>query len=94
MNPKGSYMANHDSSNRSFEEKVQVRQDQFETWVRSFGRGSWARIIRMARKPTKMEFRQTIVVCGIGMFILGFVGFVMLWLMDTELPKFFAWIVS
>jgi protein transport protein SEC61 subunit gamma-like protein len=87
-------MASHDSTSHSFEEKVQARQDQFESWVRSFGKGSWARIIRMARKPTKMEFRQTILVCGIGMFILGFIGFVMLWLMDTELPKFFAWIVS
>ena len=87
-------MASHDSSNRSFEEKVQVRQDQFETWVRSFGKGSWARIIRMARKPTKMEFRQTIWVCGIGMFILGFIGFIILVAMDTVLPKFFAWIVN
>ena len=87
-------MASHDSSNRSFEEKVQVRQDQFETWVRSFGKGSWARIIRMARKPTKMEFRQTIWVCGIGMFILGFIGFIILVAMDTVLPKFFAWIVT
>ncbi|PXF23113.1 MAG: protein translocase SEC61 complex subunit gamma [Methanobacteriota archaeon] len=48
----------------------------------------------MARKPTKMEFRQTIWVCGIGMFILGFVGFIILLAMDTVLPKFFAWIVT
>jgi len=78
----------------SFEERVQDIQDNIETSVRKLGRGSWARILRMARKPTKMEFRQTIVVCGIGMFVLGFIGFVMLWLMDTELPKFFAWIVN
>jgi len=45
-------------------------------------------------KPTKMEFRQTIWVCGIGMFVLGFIGFVMLWLMDTELPKFFQWLIG
>jgi protein transport protein SEC61 subunit gamma-like protein len=87
-------MASEDSTSKSFEDRVQSRQDQFETWVRSFGRGSWARIIRMARKPTKMEFRQTIWVCGIGMFVLGFIGFVMLWLMDTELPKFFQWLIG
>jgi protein transport protein SEC61 subunit gamma-like protein len=87
-------MASSDSTSKSFEDRVQSRQDQFETWVRSFGRGSWARIIRMARKPTKMEFRQTIWVCGIGMFVLGFIGFVMLWLMDTELPKFFQWLIG
>ncbi len=87
-------MASSDSTSKSFEDRVQSRQDQFETWVRRFGRGSWARIIRMARKPTKMEFRQTIWVCGIGMFVLGFIGFVMLWLMDTELPKFFQWLIG
>jgi len=87
-------MASEDSTSKSFEDRVQGRQDQFETWVRSFGRGSWARIVRMARKPTKMEFRQTIWVCGIGMFVLGFIGFVMLWLMDTELPKFFQWLIG
>ncbi|HIG20796.1 MAG: protein translocase SEC61 complex subunit gamma [Methanobacteriota archaeon] len=87
-------MASEDSTSKSFEDRVQARQDQFETWVRSFGRGSWARIVRMARKPTKMEFRQTIWVCGIGMFVLGFIGFVMLWLMDTELPKFFQWLIG
>jgi protein translocase SEC61 complex gamma subunit len=48
----------------------------------------------MARKPSKAEFRQTIWVCGIGMFVLGFIGFVMLWLMDTELPKFFSWLIG
>lgn len=87
-------MASEDSTSKSFEDRVQARQDQFETWVRSFSRGSWARIIRMARKPSKMEFRQTIWVCGIGMFVLGFIGFVMLWLMDTELPKFFQWLIG
>ncbi len=87
-------MASSDSTSKSFEERVQVRQDQFESWVRSFGKGSWARILRMARKPSKQEFRQTVWVCGIGMFVLGFIGFVVLWLMDTELPKFFSWLVG
>ena len=87
-------MASEDSTSKSFEDRVQARQDQFETWVRSFGRGSWARIIRMARKPSKMEFRQTIWVCGIGMFVLGFIGYVLLWFMDTELPKFFRWLIG
>ncbi len=98
MNPRGSDVASGDSrfgdGDASFEERVQDIQDNIETSVRKLGRGSWARILRMARKPTKMEFRQTIWVCGIGMFILGFVGFIILLAMDTVLPKFFAWIVT
>ena len=38
----------------SFEERVQDIQDNIETSVRKLGRGSWASILRMARKPTKM----------------------------------------
>lgn len=87
-------MGSNDSTSKSFEDRVQHRQDQFESWVRSFGKGSWARILRMARKPSKQEFRQTVWVCGIGMFVLGFIGFIVLWLMDTELPKFFSWLVG
>jgi protein translocase SEC61 complex gamma subunit len=53
-----------------------------------------ARILKMARKPSKQEFRQTIIVCGIGMFILGLIGFAMLVLMDNILPSFFDWLTK
>ena len=28
-------------------------------------------VLKMAKKPSKQEFRQTVIVCGIGMFVLG-----------------------
>jgi preprotein translocase subunit Sss1 len=40
----------------------------------------------MARKPTPQEFKQTCIICGIGMFVLGGIGFAMLVLMDNFLP--------
>ena len=43
----------------------------------------------MARKPTPQEFKQTSIICGIGLFVLGFIGFVMLILMDSFIP----WII-
>jgi len=51
-------------------------------------------ILKMARKPSKQEFRQTVIVCGIGMLVLGLIGFVMLWGMDTLLPDFFRWLTN
>jgi protein translocase SEC61 complex gamma subunit len=45
----------------------------------------------MARKPTKQEFKQTNIICGIGLFILGFIGFVILVIMDNAIPGFFNW---
>ena len=59
-------------ANPSFEQRVQDRQDAVEAWVRrNITKGSWARIIRMARKPSPEEFRRTSIVCGIGLMVLG-----------------------
>ena len=77
-----------------FEDRIQTWQDSIESGIRGLGKGSWARIIKMARKPSSLEFRQTCIVCGIGMFVLGFIGFVMLVLMDNVLPSFFEWLTN
>ncbi len=76
------------------EETVQGWQDEIESRVRGLQTGSYARILKMARKPSKQEFRQTVIVCGIGMFVLGAIGFVMLWLMDSAFPSFFDWLTN
>ena len=75
-----------DSNSQSFEDKVQDKQDWIESQFRKVSRGSWARILRMARKPTPQEFKQTVIICGIGLFILGAIGFAMLVLMDNVIP--------
>ena len=76
------------------EELAQSWQDEIEGRVRSLQTGSYARILKMARKPSKQEFRQTVIVCGIGMFLLGAIGFLMLWLMDSAFPSFFDWLTE
>ncbi|MED5375979.1 MAG: protein translocase SEC61 complex subunit gamma, partial [Candidatus Thermoplasmatota archaeon] len=81
-------MADEMDSKGSVEQRAQAMQDDIERWFRRRQRGDWARILRMARKPSKAEFRQTVIVCGIGMFVLGAIGFGVLWLMDNLLPSF------
>ena len=76
------------------EETVQGWQDGIEGRIKGLQTGSYARILKMARKPSKQEFRQTVIVCGIGMLVLGLIGFVMLWGMDTLLPDFFRWLTK
>ena len=76
------------------EETVQGWQDGIEGRIKGLQTGSYARILKMARKPSKQEFRQTVIVCGIGMLVLGLIGFVMLWGMDTLLPDFFRWLTD
>ena len=86
MESRGRTMSGENAEKRSFEDKVQDRQDWIESQFRRISRGSWARIIRMARKPTPQEFKQTCIICGIGMFVLGGIGFAMLVLIDNFLP--------
>ncbi len=83
---RGYTMSDEKSESRSFEDVVQDRQDWIEAQFRKISRGSWARIIRMARKPTPQEFRQTSIVCGIGLFVLGAIGFILLVIMDNFIP--------
>ena len=79
-------MSDEKSESRSFEDVVQDRQDWIEAQFRKISRGSWARIIRMARNPTPQEFKQTSIVCGIGLFVLGAIGFILLVVMDNFIP--------
>ncbi len=87
-------MAIENSNTSAVEDRVQDLQDEIESRIRSLQTGSYARILKMARKPSKEEFRQTVIVCGIGMFVLGGIGFVMLYLMDNLFPSFFEWLTK
>ena len=87
-------MAIENSDVGPIEQTAQKLQDDKEERLRRVQTGSMARILKMARKPSKQEFRQTVIVCGIGMFILGAIGFLMLWLMDNALPVFFDWLTN
>ena len=69
------------------EQFCQDKQDNIESWIRrNITRGPWARILRMARKPSKEEFTRTAIICGIGLFVLGAIGFAILFVMDTAIP--------
>ena len=76
------------------EDTVQGWQDGIEGRIKGLQTGSYARILKMARKPSKQEFRQTVIVCGIGMFVLGAIGFVILALMVNVFPPFFNWLIN
>lgn len=82
-------MSDEKGEKKSFEDIVQDKQDAIEAQFRKVSRGSWARILRMARKPTPQEFKQTAIICGIGLFVLGLIGFIILLIMDDFIP----WII-
>ena len=68
--------------------KVSGFQDKIESKFRNIGKGKYGRILKMARTPTPEEYRKTIAITGIGIILLGAVGFFIMWLM-TYLPTYF-----
>ena len=68
--------------------KVKGFQDKIESKFRNIGKGKYGRIIKMARTPTPEEYRKTVTITGIGIIVLGAVGFGIMWLM-TYLPEYF-----
>jgi len=50
-------------------------QAKIEARVGHLGRGKYGRVLKMARKPTPEEFRKAATVTGIGIAVLGAMGF-------------------
>lgn len=69
-------------SDRSFLDKSWDAQRKFEKKIGSLGKGKYARVLRMARKPSKEEFRRTSTVVVIGIAIIGGIGFAVFLFMD------------
>ena len=87
-------MAVENSNVGAIEELAQTWQDEIEGRVKGLQTGSYARILKMAKKPSKQEFRQTVIGCGIGMFVLGAIGVLILALMVNVFPSFFGWLTG
>ena len=66
----------------SFIEKVWQTQNKLEDRFRRIGRGQYGRVLRLARKPTADEFVKSSWVVGIGIAIVGAIGFIVyyIWL--------------
>ncbi len=74
-------MADEDSAAYEF-------QEEFETKARGFGKGRYGRILKMARTPSREEYVKTMYITGLGIILIGAVGFAIWWIMDV-LPRYF-----
>ena len=63
-------------------------QDEFESKARGFGKGKYGRILKMARTPSRDEYVKTLYITGVGIIIIGAVGFAIWWIMSI-LPNYF-----
>ncbi|HUT28105.1 MAG: protein translocase SEC61 complex subunit gamma [Methanomassiliicoccales archaeon] len=56
-------------------EKSWEIQKRIEERVKRFGRGRYGRVLKMARKPTNDEYIKTILITGLGLALIGGLGF-------------------
>ena len=71
------------STKMAEESKVSGFQDRMEARVRSIGKGKYGRVLKMARRPTWDEYKKTVVITGIGIIIIGAVGFAIMKIMQA-----------
>lgn len=64
-------------------------QRKIEERAKRIGKGKYGRILRMARRPTTDEYIRTLQITGIGLILIGGVGF-LIYLIMVELPKMLA----
>jgi len=70
------------------EKRAEEIQGELESKFRSIGKGKYGRILKMARTPTRDEYKKTVYITGIGIILLGAVGFAIMWAM-IYLPTYF-----
>lgn len=72
----------------SIEEKASGIQEDLETNFRNIGKGRYGRVLKMAHRPAWDEYKRIVMITGIGIIIIGAVGFAIMWLMNY-LPGYF-----
>jgi protein transport protein SEC61 subunit gamma-like protein len=63
----------------SIQHKIEERQQRI-------GKGKYGRVIKMARKPTSEEYEKTAKITGLGMVLIGALGFVIYIIRELVAP--------
>lgn len=66
-------------------EKSLKIQKRIESRTKNLGKGKYGRVLKMSRKPTNEEFKKTLQITGIGLVLIGAIGF-LIYLIWEELP--------
>ncbi len=58
-------------------------QHDLETRQKRIGKGKYGRVLKMARNPSNEEYAKTSKITGLGMIIIGGIGF-LIYLLSTQ----------
>lgn len=65
----------------SLEDDLVGVQKKVERRFSGVGKGKYARIIKMAKKPNSQEYVKVLAITGVGIILLGALGFLIYYLM-------------
>ena len=71
---------------RGLQQKIEEREQRI-------GKGKYGRVLKMARKPTNEEYEKTAKITGLGIVLIGLLGFVIYIIRELIAPwilKFFV----
>lgn len=68
-------------------------QDKIEERTKYLGKGKYGRVLKMARKPDSDEYTKILQITGIGIILLGGLGFAIFFIW-TQAPGFFSGLLS
>ncbi|OYT46611.1 protein translocase SEC61 complex subunit gamma [Thermoplasmatales archaeon ex4484_6] len=57
-------------------ERSQKGQRWIEFRIKTTGKGKYGRVLKMSRKPTSDEYSKTLIISGLGIVLIGGIGFV------------------
>lgn len=58
-------------------------QGKIEKKFSGIGKGKYARIIKMAKKPNREEYLKVLLITGFGILLLGWIGFIIYLIMTV-----------
>ncbi|MGM0405915.1 MAG: protein translocase SEC61 complex subunit gamma [Thermoplasmatota archaeon] len=64
-------------------------QKKIEDSTNKIGKGKYGRLLKMARKPTPEEYKKTIIICVVGILLLGGLGF-LIYLLFENVPDYLS----
>jgi protein transport protein SEC61 subunit gamma-like protein len=62
-------------SDKKIIERARDLQNNLEAKRNRIGKGKYGRVLKMTRKPTNDEFNKTSKITGLGMILIGGIGF-------------------
>ena len=79
-------MSNVNEEHKGFIDKAWTVQHKIEERQQRIGKGKYGRVLKMARKPTNEEYEKTAKITGLGIVLIGALGFVIYIIRELVAP--------